>query len=51
MDYKGNQTVPEVHLMGRPKGPAIGRIKIGDNDDNAYVEMLTTDGNDDSIKP
>lgn len=51
MDYKGDQSVPEVHLMGRPKGPAIGRIKIGENDDNAYVEILTTDGNDDSIKP
>lgn len=51
MDYKGSQEVPEVRLMGRPKGPAIGRIKMGGNDDNAYVEILITDGNDDSIKP
>ena len=51
MDYKGSQEVPEVHLMGRPKGPAIGRIKMGEDGDNAYVEVLMTDGNDDSIKP
>ena len=51
LDYKGSQEVPEVHLMGRPKGPAIGRIKMGEDDDNAYVEVLMTDGNDDSIKP
>ena len=51
MDYKGSQEVPEVHLMGRSKGPAIGRIKMGEDDDNAYVEVLMTDGNDDSIKP
>lgn len=51
MDYKGAQEVPEVHLMGKTKAPAIGRIKMGDDDDNAYVEILTTDGNDDSIKP
>ncbi|MCM1292069.1 MAG: hypothetical protein NC111_04515 [Bacteroides sp.] len=43
--------VPEVHLSGQAKGHAIGRIKIGDNDDNAYVEILTTDGTDDSVKP
>lgn len=50
MDQKSSQEVPEVHLIGCSKGPAIGRIKMGD-DDNAYVEVLTTDGNDDSIKP
>lgn len=51
LDYKGRQEVPEAHLIGRSKSPAIGRVKMGDNDDNAYVEVLITDGNDDSIKP
>lgn len=51
MDYKGNQEVPEVHLMGRSKAPAIGRIKMGEDDDYAYIEVLTTDENDDSVKP
>ena len=50
MKAPNNQEVPEVHLIGRSKSPAIGRIKMGDND-NAYVEVLTTDGDDDSIKP
>ena len=51
MNYRGSQEVPEVHLVGKSKGAAIGRIKMGEDDDYAYVELLTTDGNDDSIKP
>lgn len=51
LNIKDGQEVPEVHLMGKSKAPAIGRIKMGDTDDNAYVELLTTDGNDDSVKP
>lgn len=52
MKYSGNQIVPEVHLIGRSKSPAIGRIKMGeDDDDNAYVEILINDINDDSVKP
>lgn len=51
MRYRGNQEVPEVRFMGHPKGPAIGRIKMGDDDDNAYTEILITDGNDDAVKP
>lgn len=52
MEDKGFQTVPEVRLSGRPKGAPIGRVYIGeDSDDNAYVELLTSDANDDSVKP
>lgn len=51
MGFNNSQEVPEVHLIGRSKSPAIGRIKIGDEDDNAYVEILTTDVNEDSQKP
>lgn len=47
---KGNQEVPEVHLAGRPKSAPIGRVRIGENDDNAYVEIAITDANDDSLK-
>lgn len=52
MKYIGNQEVPEVFLIGRSKSPAIGRIKIGENDDdNAYIEILANDINNDSAKP
>lgn len=32
--------VPEVHLMGNPDNEVGARIKIGDKDDNAYIELL-----------
>lgn len=51
MNCNTSHEVPEVHLIGRSKGPAIGRVKMGEDDDNAYVEILTSDGTDDSIKP
>ena len=51
MDYKDRQEVPEVRLMGRSKGTAIGRIKLDENGEKADVEILITDGSDDSIKP
>lgn len=51
MRWFNDQKVPEVHLIGRSKSPAVGRIKMGEDDDNAYVEKLTTDIDDDSIKP
>lgn len=43
--------VPEVHLPDMAKAPAIGRIRMGDKDDNAYVEVLLTDPEDESEKP
>lgn len=44
--------VPEVHLLDKAKGVAIGRIKMGEGrDDNAYVEVLVTDPEDDTVKP
>lgn len=44
--------VPEVHLLDKAKGVAIGRIKMGEGrDDNAYVEVLVTDPEDDTAKP
>ena len=44
--------VPEVHLLDKAKGAAIGRIKMGEGkDDNAYVEVLITDPEDETVKP
>ena len=43
LDYKGDGSVPEAHLMGHSKGASIGRVKIGDDDENCYVEILTSD--------
>lgn len=52
LTLKNEDEVPEVRLPDKMKGPAIGRIKIGENrDDNAYVELLLTDSDDDSVKP
>jgi hypothetical protein len=52
MEDKGRQSVPEVRLIGKSKGTPIGRVCMGDgSDDNAYVELLISDSNDDSIKP
>lgn len=50
MKDNGSQEVPEVLLASRSNGPAIGRIKMGDTDDNAYVEILSSDGNDETAK-
>ena len=47
----GFQTVPDVHLSGDPAGKAIGRVKMGEKDDNAYIEILNSDFNDDTGKP
>lgn len=47
----GFQSVPDVHLSGDPAGKAIGRIKMGEKDDNAYIEILNSDFNDDTAKP
>ena len=51
MNYKGDRTVPEAHLLGRAKGVPVGRVAMGEKDDNAYVEMLTSDFEDDSVRP
>ncbi|MCI9607866.1 MAG: hypothetical protein HFJ94_06815 [Muribaculaceae bacterium] len=51
MEDKDDRQAPEAYLYGRSMGPAIGRIKMGDGDDNAYVELLTTDCFDDAVKP
>lgn len=48
---KGNQEAPEVHLSGNAAGKAIGRIKMGDKNDNAYVELLDSPFKDDSDNP
>lgn len=48
---RGNQEVPEVHLSGNSSGKAIGRVKMGERNDNAYVELLDTPINDDTDKP
>lgn len=45
------QEVPEVRLSGNPSGKAIGRVKMGEKDENAYIELLNTPYNDDSEKP
>lgn len=46
-----DQEVPEVHLEGDAAGRAVGRIKIGRDGKGAYVELLTSDIDDDSSKP
>lgn len=43
--------VPEVHLTGHPAGRAVGRVKIDEKEPIAHVELLTTNINDDSVKP
>lgn len=47
----GDQEVPEVHLSGNPSGKAIGRVRMGETDEDAYIELLDTPYNDDSEKP
>lgn len=47
----GDQEVPEVYLSGNPSGKAIGRVKMGETDEDAYIELLDTPYNDDSEKP
>ena len=43
LDYKTDGSVPEAHLFGQSKGAAIGRLKIGDDDENCYVEILISE--------
>lgn len=43
MNYRDNNTVPEVFLVGHSKGAPIGRVKFGDDDDNCHVEILVSD--------
>lgn len=51
MDEKDDYSVPEVHLSDQLQGVAIGRVKMGERDDNAHIEILLTDPDDDSVKP
>ena len=52
MDYKKDQTVPSVRLIGQSLKSAIGRIKMGENeDDNAYVQMLSTCADEETDNP
>lgn len=50
LNTNNDYEVPEVHLPDKAKGTAIGRIKMGEKDDNAYVELLLTDHDDETEK-
>ena len=51
MNPKGDDEVPEVHLPDKARGTAIGRIKMDENNgEDAYVEILLTDPDDESEK-
>ncbi len=51
LDSKDQYEVPEVHLADNVKAQPIGRVKMGEKDDNAYAEVLLTDPDDESAKP
>ena len=52
MNPKGEDEVPEVHLPDKARGTAIGRIRMDENNgEDAYVEILLTDPDDESEKP
>lgn len=51
LDLNDQYEVPEVRLPDQTRGTPIGRVKMGDKDDNSYVEVLLTDSDDESVKP
>ena len=53
LELDDTQTAGEIHLVGASNVPPVGRV-IVDNDSKisrGFVELLTSDLNDDSVKP